>query len=193
MKCVQPLLLLGSTIVAALVSTANGFYASTMSIPTSTRIARKTSHLAKTELTSVTWFRGSRSCTIATTRRMPEGLGPLRARLRRSSDEGTNDDDDYLKRLQEAARDPVAFEKFVMAKDKVVDHDDDEIETNPQGVDNNSAVNPNKKKGYQRIEEWDAQRTKDDMSWEERVQFEGRRFGNQYLQNEILRRNLKSF
>ena len=49
------------------------------------------------------------------------------------------------------------------------------------------------KKGYQRIEEWDATRNKDDMAWEERVQFDGRRFGNQFQQNEILRKNLKSF
>lgn len=46
---------------------------------------------------------------------------------------------------------------------------------------------------YQRIEEWDeVQRAKaKNGTWEERVQFDGLRHGNQYNQNEILRRHLK--
>lgn len=44
---------------------------------------------------------------------------------------------------------------------------------------------------YQRIEEWDAERTaKGEMSWEEKVQFEGQKYGNQIKQDTILRRNL---
>jgi hypothetical protein len=87
---------------------------------------------------------------------------------------------EYLLRLQEAARDPKKFEQFVMKKDDV------EPEPAP-------AVEPKKGGGYQRIEEWDAQRSRDDMSWEERVQFDGQRNGNQFRQNEILRRNLKAW
>jgi hypothetical protein len=47
---------------------------------------------------------------------------------------------------------------------------------------------------YQRIEEWDAERTaKGEMSWEEKVQFEGQKYGNQVKQDSILRRNLGTF
>ena len=190
MKFAQPLLILvRSTILGALLHTADGFCVSTTRMPFLTKMRRTSCCVANTQLTDVTWFHGRRS--ICTASRF-KGSGPLRALRRRLSDHSTSDDD-YMKRLQDAARDPVAFEKFVMAKDEVVDNNDDDEGTKPQGVDDNSAMNPIKKKGYQRIEEWDAQRTKDDMSWEERVQFEGRRFGNQYQQNEILRRNLKSF
>ena len=99
--------------------------------------------------------------------------------------------DAYYKRLVDASRDPVAFEKFVMAKDGKVAEPSASVQKANDSDD--SATGSMHKKGYQRIEEWDAQRTKDDMSWEERVQFDGRRYGNQYQQNEILRKNLKSF
>merc|ERR1712025_654767 len=47
---------------------------------------------------------------------------------------------------------------------------------------------------YQRIEEWDAERTaKGELSWDEKVQFEGQRYGNQLKQDSILRRQLGSF
>lgn len=52
-----------------------------------------------------------------------------------------------------------------------------------------------KKKGYQRAEDWEAEQqaiTKQ-MTWEERVQFDGLRHGNRFAQNEILRKNLKGF
>ena len=89
--------------------------------------------------------------------------------------------DEYFVRLKEAAKDPVKFERFAMGLD------DDVVE--PVVVDDDDDDKP--KKGYQRIEEWDAQRTKDDMSWEERVQYEGQQNGNQFQQNEILRKSLK--
>lgn len=47
-----------------------------------------------------------------------------------------------------------------------------------------------KKKGYVRAEEWDAQTKRADLSWEERVQFDGQRQGDRFLQNEILRKNI---
>lgn len=53
---------------------------------------------------------------------------------------------------------------------------------------------PKKKKGaYVPIEEWDAQRSKENMTSEERLQWECQRGGNQLRQNDILMHNLKSF
>lgn len=47
---------------------------------------------------------------------------------------------------------------------------------------------------YQRIEDWDAERqAKGELSWEEKVMFDGQRHGNQIRQNDILNRNLHSF
>jgi hypothetical protein len=52
-----------------------------------------------------------------------------------------------------------------------------------------------KEKGkYQPIEEWDAERkASGEMTWEEKVQFEGQKGGNQVRQNDILTRNLHTF
>ena len=52
---------------------------------------------------------------------------------------------------------------------------------------------PKPTSSYQRIEDWEAERkakARATMSWEERVQFDGQRYGDQYRQNEILRKNL---
>ena len=47
---------------------------------------------------------------------------------------------------------------------------------------------------YQSIEDWDAeQKEKGVMSWEEKVQFDGQRFGNQVKQDSILSRHLGTF
>uniref|UniRef100_A0A7S4ALM6 Uncharacterized protein n=1 Tax=Pseudo-nitzschia australis TaxID=44445 RepID=A0A7S4ALM6_9STRA len=47
---------------------------------------------------------------------------------------------------------------------------------------------------YQSIEDWDAeQKEKGVMSWEEKVQFDGQRFGNQLKQDKILSRHLGTF
>ncbi len=47
---------------------------------------------------------------------------------------------------------------------------------------------------YQRIEEWDAQRkVSGELTWEEKLQYEGQRFGNQIKQDSILRRHIGSF
>jgi len=57
--------------------------------------------------------------------------------------------------------------------------------------DGNRTKDDNAKVGvYQRIEDWDANRSKEDMSWEERVKYDGQQFGNKDVQNEILRKNL---
>jgi hypothetical protein len=57
------------------------------------------------------------------------------------------------------------------------------------------ATTPEEKpRGYQRIEDWDAERNAEgELSWEERVQFDGRRHGNQIQQNDILMRQLNKF
>lgn len=58
----------------------------------------------------------------------------------------------------------------------------------------NSDEAPKPRGKYQRIEDWDAeQKAKGQNSWEERVQFDGQRFGNQVKQNDILRRHLGGF
>ncbi|CAJ1961379.1 unnamed protein product [Cylindrotheca closterium] len=47
---------------------------------------------------------------------------------------------------------------------------------------------------YQPIEEWDAERkSSGELSWEEKVMFDGQQHGNQVRQNDILIRNLHSF
>mmetsp|Transcript_1739 Transcript_1739/g.2640 ORF Transcript_1739/g.2640 Transcript_1739/m.2640 type:complete len:128 (+) Transcript_1739:119-502(+) len=100
------------------------------------------------------------------------------AHFRGTSVMSKRDDAEYLARLQEAAKDPKAFERFVAG-----DYDKEEKK---EPVKNKGGG------GYQRIEEWDEQ-SKQNLSWEEKVQFDGQRFGNQFNQNEILRKNLKSY
>lgn len=47
---------------------------------------------------------------------------------------------------------------------------------------------------YQRIEEWDAEKKANgELAWEQKVQFDGQRFGNQVKQDSILRRHLGTF
>ena len=113
-------------------------------------------------------------------------------------DEPWNDDNDsYWDALQVASKDPATFEKFI----------EESIARKKQGAKRSSSVGlhdtsasaveenaPKKKKSkYVPIEEWDASRTADDMSSEERLQWECQRNGNQYRQNEILMHNLKGF
>lgn len=52
-----------------------------------------------------------------------------------------------------------------------------------------------KSKGvYKKIEEWDEERkASGELTWEEKVQFEGQRFGNQVKQDHILRHHIGTF
>mmetsp|Transcript_29355 Transcript_29355/g.79471 ORF Transcript_29355/g.79471 Transcript_29355/m.79471 type:complete len:177 (+) Transcript_29355:365-895(+) len=60
--------------------------------------------------------------------------------------------------------------------------------------DDEEKEKPKPKGKYQPIEEWDAERkAKGELSWEEKVQFDGQRFGNQVKQDSILRRHLGTF
>ena len=87
--------------------------------------------------------------------------------------------DDILK----CAHDPILFEKAVMEQRRKEEEEKQR---------KNSGIEDKPKKPYQRIEKWDEEK-KVNMSWEERVQYEGQRYGNQINQNEILRKNLKGF
>lgn len=84
--------------------------------------------------------------------------------------------------LTKLASDPKAFEAYALGKMK-------------QEKKSDEVPKPTAKKqnAYVPIEEWDANRKKDDMSWEEKLQFEGQRDGNKFRQNEILRHNLNGF
>ena len=66
----------------------------------------------------------------------------------------------------------------------------------PPPVGNKAATTPAPTKGYQRIEDWEAEqeasRKNGTMTWEQRVQFDGLRNGNQIRQNDILMRQINS-
>lgn len=93
-----------------------------------------------------------------------------------------NRDNLDLDALQKAAKDPKSFEDYVLHKKKVKEEAKIEEEK--------PASN---KKGYVPIEQWDEERKKDSLQWEEKVQFEGQMHGNRFNQNEILRHNLNTF
>lgn len=93
-----------------------------------------------------------------------------------------NRDNLDLDALQKAAKDPKAFEEYVLNKKKVKE-EAKIVEEKPAST----------KKGYVPIEQWDEERKKDSLQWEEKVQFEGQMHGNRFNQNEILRHNLNTF
>lgn len=107
-----------------------------------------------------------------------------------------------MEELQKAARDPAAFEAYVLNKNKNKSDTDTGTGTNNGEIDakriddsdgEESSQPPKKKNGYVPIEQWDEQREKDMMAWEQKVQFDGQRYGNRFNQNEILRSNLNRF
>jgi len=67
--------------------------------------------------------------------------------------------------------------------------------TEPSSTSNSSSSTSGKS-GYQRIEDWEAQKQaalkNGTMSWVEKVQFEGQRHGNQVRQHDILVRQINS-
>ena len=121
-------------------------------------------------------------------------------------DEPWKKDDSYWDQLQAASKDPEQFEKFIeetMAKKKK-NNSSSSSSSSSSSTSSSLATaystekqqeketTPKKKKGYIPIEEWDAT-NKDNMSKEERLQWECQQSGNRYRQNEILMHNLKSF
>ena len=81
---------------------------------------------------------------------------------------------EYFLRLQDAARDPKKFEEMSLSRDE--DEEDIPKQTG---------------KGYQRIEDWDAETTQDN-TWEELVRYDGQKYGNRFKQNNILLKNLNN-
>jgi hypothetical protein len=116
-----------------------------------------------------------------------------------SSDSWRQYDPAYLKALQEAARDPKRFEEFISKSSDLTakDHLNPDKSTGIVKAHNSSepCVVQEKKRGYVPIEQWDKEQKEllKEMSWEQRVQFDGQRNGDQFRQNEILRKNLKIF
>ena len=97
---------------------------------------------------------------------------------------------EFYKRIQQASSDPVAFEKFVSGSQR---EDRPEKSQPLPSQSSNTTETGEQKPAYQRAEDWDADQNKRVSGWDEKIQFEGQRFGNGFNQNEILRRQLKGF
>jgi hypothetical protein len=105
--------------------------------------------------------------------------------------------DMYFKRVTAAASDPKAFERMALddgSRNSIHDISDS------KNLDDESfelGGNPPIKRVYVRAEEWEQEwqekKKNGKLSWEERVQFDGQRYGNQVNQDDILRRHLKGF
>jgi hypothetical protein len=120
-------------------------------------------------------------------------------------DEPWDKDDSYWDMLQAASKDPVTFEKFIDESMARSAKKSNSIGGSGQGMASSSKLNKGNvngndenidgtKKKYVPIEEWEEQRKNgENMSWEERLQWESQRGGDQFRQNEILRQNLKQF
>jgi len=115
----------------------------------------------------------------------------------------------YMKRLQALASDPKAFERQRKQETASVEsagassspHRNAQLAstamTPSNGTDASVEDGQQKEKrgGYQRGEDWDREQEdlRKQMSWEERVQFDGQRHGNGFRQNEILRHHLNTY
>lgn len=101
----------------------------------------------------------------------------------------------YFQRVTAAAADPVAFERLVAGNSKQSEPDVDRANSTEVLDGIGSTDNSTRRSGYVRAEEWEAEqqrkRKSGELSWEERVAFDGQRHGDRFAQNEILRRNLK--
>jgi hypothetical protein len=128
------------------------------------------------------------------------------------NDEPWEKDDSYWDMLQAASKDPETFEKFIdesMARStrtssrsssssSMQERKQSAIvspsEIMSKGINGNDDVDGKKTKKYIPIEQWEEQRKNgENMTWEERLQWESQRSGDQFRQNEILRQNLKQF
>jgi len=115
-----------------------------------------------------------------------------------------------MEELQRAARDPKAFEAYVLRKSQQKKSQTDLSSANANNNNNSNNTNRSavgsglksesaseeaapKAIKYVPIEQWDEERSKnaDNMSWEEKVQFEGLKHGNRYRQNQILNHHLR--
>ena len=110
-------------------------------------------------------------------------------------------DDAFFRRVTAAASDPETFERMVLNQQQQAD--DAPSVSNDGSLsaigtsDTEAVATTPAKKGYVRAEVWDAEeqrrRKSGELTWEERVQFEGQRYGNQVNQNDILRHHLNAF
>jgi len=103
----------------------------------------------------------------------------------------------YFQRVTAAASDPEAFERMVSGDTKKTPLAA-AAAAKTNGTDDCDHDNNNKpRKGYVPVEEWEAEQKRKGMagelSWEERVQFDGQRSGDRFKQNEILRHNLHTW
>jgi hypothetical protein len=112
------------------------------------------------------------------------------------------EEDSYYNRLREPSKDLVAFEKF--AEENIISRRDgggkkssvapSSSPINGAEDDDGGDVSEKKNNRYVPIEEWDAGRNNgENMTQEERLQWDCQRSGDQFRQNEILRHNLKRF
>ena len=121
-------------------------------------------------------------------------------------DEPWQKDDSYWDQLQTASKDPETFEKFIeesMARKKESERGNmssismmsSSSSSTTDATASTAETAPRKKKKYVPIEEWDAQRdaSGDNMTREERMQWEAQQNGDRFRQNEILMHNLKGF
>jgi hypothetical protein len=102
----------------------------------------------------------------------------------------------YFKRLSETAADPIAFEKLVFetmvsAKQTKVEATAAVAKITPMKHES-EGDHGKRQRGYQRAEDWevDQEQERKEMSWEEKVKYDGQQNGDKFQQNEILRKNL---
>lgn len=137
-------------------------------------------------------------CHVVATRQLCKIMA-LPPRLKGESSEA------YFQRLTAAAADPHAFERLALQKQQensISNSDSDSAVTsveNPTNDDDDDDTMPNNntRRKYVRVEEWEEEqqrkRRSGQLSWEERVAFDGQRHGNRFNQNEILRHHLNAF
>lgn len=119
--------------------------------------------------------------------------GPRPSALDQLADES---DATYFKRLSETAEDPAAFEKLVFetmvsAQQTKAQATAAVAKTTPMKSDS-EGDDVKRQRGYQRAEDWevDQEQERKEMTWEEKVKYDGQQDGDKFQQNEILRKNL---
>ena len=102
-------------------------------------------------------------------------------------------DSAFMKRLMNIASDAATFEKAVIESNTTEEtkHEQHHGRFQP-GNHPHDAPKTQKEGAYQRVEDWDRER-KENISWEEKVQFDGQRYGNRVRQDDILRHHLHTF
>lgn len=101
-------------------------------------------------------------------------------------------DKDFFKRISQAASSAESFASASFGDGK---NENSNAKLSEEEDNGDGTQGTKKRGGYQRAEDWDAEqkerKANGEMTWEERVQFEGQRQGNRFKQNEILRNNIK--